>query len=199
MALLQAGQPFRAFEIVLRNKPAALLALSPKATVPVLHLHDGQVLEESWDIMRWAMASDDRDGWWARAQSEQNLALLKSNDGEFKRRLDRYKYPERHADDGETREQHRSRAVAELLIPLQQRLQGQTWLGGALPCATDLAIFPFVRQFAAVEPGWLASQPLAAVQAWLDAWLASPLFEACMFKLPAQTVSEFPALAERAA
>lgn len=193
LALLQAGRPFRAFEIVLRDKPAALLALSPKGTVPVLRLGDGTVLEESWDIMRWAWQADDREGWWQRAQSPENLELLARNDGEFKRRLDRYKYPERHADAGGAREQQRALAVDALLRPLEQRLTAQPHLGGDRPCASDLAIFPFVRQFAAVEPDWFAAQPLPAVQAWLAAWLASPLFAACMVKLPAQAELAFPA------
>ncbi|MEH0167006.1 glutathione S-transferase [Roseateles microcysteis] len=195
MALLQAGRNFQAFEIILRDKPAAMLALSPKATVPVLQLPDGGVLDESWDIMRWALEAGDADGWWRRAQSADNLELLQRNDGPFKHRLDRYKYPDRYPDEDGPRERHRARAVAELLTPLEERLQAQPWLGGATPCATDLAVFPFVRQFAAVEAGWLASQPLPAVQAWLDAWLGSPLFEACMIKLPPQAISDYPALA----
>ena len=186
MALLLAEREFDAFEIILRDKPAAMLALSPKGTVPVLQLPDGQVLEQSWDIMRWALEAEDRDGCWSRAQSPENLALLDCNDGEFKRYLDRYKYPERYAAEGLRREDHRSAAVAALLAPLQQRLQEHRYLGGAAPCATDLAIFPFVRQFAAVDPAWFASQPMPALQAWLQGWVGSPLFEACMVKLPPQ-------------
>ena len=180
MALLQAGHAFDAFEIVLRDKPAALLALSPKGTVPVLQLPDGQVLEESWDIMRWAWSGNDPDGWWRRAQTQDNLALLRCNDSEFKQHLDRYKYPERYADAPQPREAHRSAAVSALLLPLEARLQQRPYLGGATPCATDLAIFPFVRQFAAVEPAWFAGLPLPALQAWLEQWLGSALFEACM-------------------
>ncbi len=185
MALLQAGRDFQAIEVSLRDKPAALLALSPKATVPVLQLPAGRVLEESWDIMEWAFsAADDGAGWWRRAQSTENLALLHSNDGEFKQHLDRYKYPQRYPDDVPSREAERSQAGAVLLVPLQARLQSQPYLGGAVPCATDLAIFPFVRQFAAVEPQWFSDQKLPAVQAWLAGWLGSPLFAACMVKLP---------------
>lgn len=194
MALLQAGCAFRVHEIVLRDKPAEMLALSPKGTVPVLQLPDGQVLEQSWDIMAWALAPDaDGAGWWARAQTSANLDLLARNDGAFKQQLDRYKYPERHAAQGLKQEDARAQAVAILLDPLQQRLSAQPYLGGDTPCATDLAIFPFVRQFAAVQPDWFAAQPWPALQAWLKGWLDSALFEACMAKLPAQTVSLFPA------
>lgn len=193
MAMLQANRRFLAFEIVLRDKPAALLALSPKGTVPVLQLPDGGVLEESWDIMRWALESPDQEGWWRRAQSDENLDLLQRNDGDFKRHLDRYKYPERYPEEGQSREAVRSHAVAALPALLEARLQRQRYLGGATPCATDLAIFPFVRQFAAVEPGWFADQPWPALQNWLADWLSSRLFEVCMTKQPPQAASAFPA------
>jgi len=192
MALLVAGITFNGFEIVLRDKPAALLALSPKATVPVLQLPDGQVLEESWEIVQWALASQDPQGWWSRAQSAENLDLLVCNDGPFKLHLDRYKYPERYAESA--RDVHREQAVAVLLMPLEKRLQHKPYLGGVAPCATDIALFPFVRQFAAVEPSWFVDQPLPALQFWLKHWLASPLFEACMVKLPSQTATPFPPL-----
>ncbi len=193
MALLQAGRDFQAFEIVLRDKPAEMLALSPKGTVPVLHLPDGRVLDESWHIMRWALEPDDEAGWWGRAQSADNLDLLQRNDGEFKHHLDRYKYPDRYPGELTSREGWRSQAVAALLMPLERRLRSQPCLGGANACATDLAIFPFVRQFVAVEPRWFAEQDLPALQAWLAAWLGSALFEACMVKLPAQSAVAFPA------
>ncbi|CAJ0810989.1 glutathione S-transferase [Ralstonia holmesii] len=192
LAMLQANRRFQTFEIVMRDKPAELLALSPKGTVPVLHLTDGSVLEESLDIMRWAFNARDADGWWSRAQSDDNLALLRTNDGEFKRQLDRYKYPDRYSHETTPRETARARATEALLIPLESRLLDQRYLGGSTPCATDLAIFPFVRQFAAVEPDWFAGQPLSAVQAWLAEWLGSRLFEVCMTKQPVQAVAVFP-------
>ena len=203
MALLQAGRPFRACEIVLRDKPAEMLALSPKGTVPVLVLADGQVIEQSWDIMRWAWCGESggEGGWWARAQTPENLALLQRNDGDFKRLLDRHKYPERFAaeptpDGLSTPATVRAAACAEALhtclLPLEARLQRQPQLGGATPCATDLALLPFVRQFAAVDPAWFAAQALPALQAWLAGWLDSPLFAACMVKLPVQRVVDFP-------
>ena len=194
MALLLAGQAFDVFEIVLRDKPPEMLALSPKGTVPVLQLPDGRVLEQSWDIMRWALEADDKEGCWRRAQSPENLALLNRNDGEFKQHLDRYKYPNRYPE--EARDDHRAQAVEALLMPLEQRLQVTRYLGGKLPCATDLAIFPFVRQFAAVEPAWFASQDWPVLHNWLAAWLSSPLFEACMVKLAPQTISAYPATSQ---
>lgn len=186
MALLQAGRPFDAFEISLRDKPAAMLALSPKGTVPVLHLPDGEVLEESWDIMRWAWSEQDPDGWWSRAQTPNNLALLGINDGAFKRHLDRYKYQDRYPQETRPREGHRAEAVSCLLVPLEAKLQQRPYLGGATPCAADLAIFPFVRQFAGVEPAWFAGLDMPALELWLKGWVDSRLFVTCMTRLESQ-------------
>ena len=186
MALLLAGVDYAQFEIVLRDKPAQMLAVSPKGTVPVLVLPDGTVLEQSLDIMRWAFAhSGDTGGWWARAQTPGNLALQAACDGPFKHHLDRTKYPERFADggaDAQGREHHRAQAVAVLLQALEAQLQAAPQLGGDTPCATDIGIFPFVRQLAATDPAWWAAQPLPAVQAWLAGWLVHPLFERAMRK-----------------
>ena len=184
MALLQAGRDFEAVEVSLRDKPASLLALSPKATVPVLHLPDDRVIEESWDIMRWALAEPDAQGWWSRAQSPENLDLLRRNDGDFKRHLDRWKYPQRYAGETFTPDEHRDAAVEVLLRPLEVRLKDAPYLGGDSPCATDLALMPFVRQFAAVAPQWFEALDLPSLRSWLNGWLASPLFEACMRKVP---------------
>jgi len=192
MALLQAGRDFEAVEVSLRDKPASLLALSPKATVPVLQLPDGSVIEESWDIMRWALAAPDGQGWWARAQSPANLDLLERNDGGFKHHLDRWKYPQRYASEALTPDAHRDKALDVLLRPLEARLHGAPYLGGATPCATDLAVMPFVRQFASVDPAWFARLDLPSVRAWLNGWLISPLFAACMVKLPAEGANRFP-------
>lgn len=194
MALLQAGRAFEAVEVSLRDKPASLLALSPKATVPVLQLPDGRVIDESWDIMRWALAAPDEQGGWARAQSPDNLDLLRRNDGDFKRHLDRWKYPQRYANDTLTPDEHRDRALEVLLQPLQARLHSAPYLGGATPCATDLAVMPFVRQFAAVQPAWFAALDLPSLQSWLNGWLIHPLFAACMVKLPADGPHRFPPL-----
>ncbi|MEY8875890.1 MAG: glutathione S-transferase N-terminal domain-containing protein [Leptothrix sp. (in: b-proteobacteria)] len=199
MALLQAQRAFRVQEVVLRDKPAALRAISPKATVPVLQLPDGRVLEQSWDIMRWALTADAVDhpaGWWQRAQSADNMALLHGNDGAFKQLLDRYKYADRARPlapgDPLDRDAVRNEAVTSWLVPLEARLQAEPQLGGATPCATDLALFPFVRQFAAVDAAWFAALALPALQAWLAAWLGSALFSACMARVASGAVVDFP-------
>ncbi|MDP3250986.1 MAG: glutathione S-transferase [Hydrogenophaga sp.] len=190
MALLVAGIEFEAYEIVLRDKPAAMLALSPKGTVPVLALADGGVIDQSLDIIQWAFGVNDPGQWWMRAQSPVNRELLGVCDGRFKHHLDRYKYPERF--DETDRTLHRDAAVQALLNPLEARLQISPQLGGEIPCATDIAIFPFVRQFAAVEPAWFGALPLPALRAWLSNWLSHPLFEAAMTRLPTGRATRFP-------
>jgi glutathione S-transferase len=183
MALLQAGVAYQAHELTsLRDKPEEMLALSPKGTVPVLSLPTGEVLEQSLDIIRWAFEStQDAQGWWARAQSADNQNLLALCDADFKHHLDRYKYPQRYSDALGT-EHHRAQAVEVLLEPLEVQLKAHPQLGGAKPCAADIAIFPFVRQFAAVDSAWFEALPLPVVKAWLAAWLQSPLFEQAMQK-----------------
>jgi len=194
MALLLAGVSFDIHEIVLRDKPAAMLAASPKGTVPVLVLGDGTVLEQSWDIVRWALSSPDAPvsarQIWAGAQTAENEALLAINDHPFKQLLDRYKYPDRFANGDGTpvetsREAYRTQALTLFLEPLEQRLTGTPYLGGDTACATDIGIFPFVRQFAAVDAAWFDALPLVNVQRWLREWLSSELFERCMVKIPA--------------
>lgn len=190
MALLVAGIDFDAHEVSLRDKPPEMLARSPKGSVPVMLLPDGSVLEQSWDIMRWALNQDASKRWWEPAQSTENLEWLTRNDGMFKHHLDRYKYPERYNETD--RAGHRENALATFLRPLNTRLEQSSFLGESGPCATDLALFPFVRQFAAVEPDWFELLQLPALQTWLANWLSSPLFGHCMHKLPGQTTVPFP-------
>lgn len=201
MALLLAGIEFDAHEIALRDKPAAMLVASPKGTVPVLLLPGGRVLEQSWDIVQWALTQEEASAhaqvWWSRAQTPENLDLLHRNDGDFKYHLDQYKYPVRFVakEDEEAvdvRSDHRDQAVMALLEPMEQRLKWAPYLGGEQPCATDFSIVPFVRQFAAVDTAWFYSLPLGRVQAWLASWLHSQLFEASMHKLTSNQRVPFP-------
>lgn len=181
LALAQAGVAVRTVEVDLKHKPAALLSVSPQATVPVLVLPDGQVLTESLDIMQWALAQHDPVGWLLSRQPERDELLIKTTDSAFKHWLDRYKYAERHP--GQTREHYRQQAVDCLITPLDQALSTDgPWLGGAQPVLADAAIFPFVRQFAAVEPAWWARSPFPATRAWLQSWLGSELFVGVMRK-----------------
>ena len=175
MALLVSGRSVELREILLRAKPQAMLEASPKGTVPVLVLDDGTVIDQSLDIMRWALTCSDPEGWLA----DDEPALIAANDGPFKQHLDRAKYPGRYDEDGVT--DHRMAALA-LLLPLEARLRDAPYLCGEARSFTDIALFPFVRQFAGIEPDWFARQPLPHLQDWLEHLLAAPLFAAVMPK-----------------
>jgi len=175
MALWAAGVTVELREVKLAAKPAELLAASPKGTVPVLVLADGAVIDQSLDIMRWALAQDDPEGWLAG----DDTALIAANDGPFKHHLDRAKYPGRYEEDGAT--DHRAAALA-LLAPLEARLADAPFLSGETRALTDIALFPFIRQFAAIEPEWFAARPLPRLQGWLEGLCACELFAAIMPK-----------------
>ncbi|MEG3182164.1 glutathione S-transferase [Sphingomonas sp. LT1P40] len=172
MALAISGVSHEIREVKLRDKPAAMLAASPKGTVPVLVLPDGSVIDESIDIMRWALGRNDPETW----LNGDDTALIAANDGGFKRHLDRTKYGNRYPDDGVD---HRAAGLA-FLIMLESRLTGQRWLCGDRRSLTDAAIMPFVRQFAAIDRAWFDAQPLPAVQHWLATQIAAPLFVGVM-------------------
>ncbi len=176
LAVLASGVRVELREVVLRAKPAAMLAASPKATVPVLVLADGRVIDQSLAIMRWALAQGDPADWLAG----DDRAAIDTNDGAFKHHLDRYKYADRHGTDGDA---HRD-AAAALLVPLDDRLRGAPHLAGERPGLADAAILPFVRQFAAVDPDWFDAQPLAGVQGWLARFVASDALARIMIRVP---------------
>ncbi len=189
LALLASGTVCALREVVLSAKPQALRDASPKATVPVLVLPDGTVLEQSLDIMRWALACHDPHGWLAPDGCTPAAmdTLIAESDGTFKPALDRFKYPERHpAADGTPADPQAARAaVAVFLARLELRLAAQPWLGGRHAALADAAIAPFVRQCAAVDPAWFAAQPWPRLQAWLAAFVASPRFLQAMVRHPA--------------
>jgi glutathione S-transferase len=180
MALCVAKIEYVSHEIELKRKPPGLLAVSPKATVPVLVLPDGTVWQESLDIMRWALSLHDPHDWLCGAESSEARFLLERNDGLFKYHLDRYKYATRHpgADPFDARDQ----AVLALINPLNERLCAQLFIGGHQPTLQDIAIFPFVRQFAGVDPLWFEQQMPERVRHWLSYWVGSDLFKAIMKK-----------------
>ena len=175
LALAISETPYVLREVKLSRKPEAMLEASPKGTVPVLVLADGTVIDESSQIMRWALERNDPEGWLER----DDVALIERNDGPFKHDLDRYKYPDRHDSDAEA---HRARGM-EFLSLLDARLADQPHLCGARRGIADAAIMPFVRQFAAVDSDWFAAQPIPHLQKWLADNLASPLFETVMLRV----------------
>ena len=175
-------------EVDLRDKPQAMLDRSPKGTVPVLQLADGSAIDESLDIMRWALAINDPEAWVSgdAAWSAEVLALIEQNDGAFKRNLDRYKYPGRYqAEPQEDVPQpaHYHRGQAEIFLrELVARLRTNAYLMGERPSLPDFAIVPFVRQFANVDKAWFDTAHAGALKRWLDELTHSPLFAKVMQK-----------------
>jgi glutathione S-transferase len=186
LALAISGTRCELREVKLSAKPAAMLEASPKGTVPVLVLAGGMVVDESLDVMRWALAQDDPENWLLR----DDAALIALCDGSFKRDLDGYKYPERHGSDPLD---HRSRGL-EFLLLLERKLEIAAQLGGAERGMTDAAIMPFVRQFAAVDPEWFGARWLPCLRGWLHDHLASELFGAIMVRRKPWVPGDLPVL-----
>lgn len=176
MALHISGISFERVEVDLKNKPPALLAVSPKATVPVLVLPNGQVIDESLDIMRYALSRNDPEHWLPpdSLQAESD-ALIARNDTQFKPLLDRYKYHTRHTE--YTQAEHRANGEI-ILQDLETRLQKQPFIVDTLCRMADIALFPFVRQWAGVEKNALDAFPMLA--AWLSRHQSSSTFNAVM-------------------
>lgn len=182
LALHYAGVAVDKCEVSLRDKPAQLLRISPKGTVPVLQLPDGSVLEESLDIARWALQQADPHKLLRRGAAQtQGAALIEANDGEFKHWLDRYKYADRHP---EAPPEHYRAQGEHTLATLESRLASHRYLCDDRPSLADIAIAPFVRQFAHVDRDWFAATPYLNLQAWLEHWLTSEAFETVMRKPP---------------
>lgn len=166
-------------EVVLRDKPDAMIAASPKATVPVLLLPDGRVIDQSIDIMRWALRQNDPQHW--LEYEEQANTLIEQADGPFKTALDRYKYHSRYEDADPIIEQEKALAI---LRQWDAQIGDKLCFFGEKNGAADFAIFPFVRQFANHDRGWFDAQNIPNLQRWLAAHLQSPLFQSIMSKYP---------------
>lgn len=168
---------FRRCPYAIRARLALFLAVSPSQTVPALVLGN-ELIDESLDIMKWALQQNDL-GHWLDMPSDGH-ALIAEADDPFKAALDRTKYASRYP--GEDKLDHRARA-AKFLYQLDQRLQ-QGYLFGEHPSLADMAILPFVRQFAFIDKDWFDAQDWPALKRWLEAFLASGLFVAVMGKYP---------------
>ncbi len=191
LALQAAGVQVELREIALKDKPGAMLQASPKGTVPVLVLPDRRVIDQSLEIMLWALQQGDPQDWLPTdaAARDQALACIARNDGPFKRALDRYKYPARFAltEGPAYREQG-----ASTLQQWENRLTAQPFLQGTRWGLLDAAIAPFVRQFAHTDKAWFAEQDWPQLQGWLAAFEASPAFVAMMEKVPAWKAGDAP-------
>lgn len=179
LGLLFAELPVELREITLKNKPAHMLAISPKGTVPVLQLADGVVIEESRDIMEWALEQQDPQELMNPKTLHQGNTLIEQNDQEFKHWLDRYKYADRHLEMTQTEYRQKGEAFLQILEAL---LTKNTYLLGDSVTIADIGIMPFVRQFAHVDRDIFYSLPYPKLQIWLKNWLAHPLFIQAMTK-----------------
>jgi glutathione S-transferase len=182
MAVMQSSVMCELREVVLRDKPASMLDLSPKGTVPVLQLPDGTVLEESLDVMRWALDVNDPDNWLDAL--DESAALINQLDGEFKDALDRYKYYVNYPQHSQS--YYRGQG-AQFLSMLEERLttnDGQALCNTRLTFA-DIAVFPFIRQFAFVDKPWFDETPYPLLQSWLSRHLESDLFLSVMTRYAA--------------
>lgn len=180
-------------EVSLRNKPENMLIASPKGSVPVLVLYDGQVIDESWDIMQWALRQHDPGNWLGEKDTclEAAKPLLHENDTTFKNALDRYKYFERYPEHA----QKFYRAQGEVFLQrLENRLNSNKYLLSDTLSIADAAIFPFIRQFAEVDQNWFAQPCYSSLQRWLKYFLDSKEFAAVMKKYPVWHIGDAPIL-----
>ncbi|WP_130905663.1 glutathione S-transferase [Pseudomonas sp. Sample_22] len=181
MALRYAGVAVDIVEVSLKAKPPEMLALSSKGTVPVLSV-GGQVIEESLDIMRWALAQNDPQDWLLKDDPQGQLRvaeLIAENDQSFKIHLNRYKYAERYPE--QPMETYRAEG-SQFLHKLDQLLERRDYLLAQHPSLADVALMPFIRQFAHVDRDWFAQTPYRHLQAWLQRFLESDLFTSIMKK-----------------
>ncbi|MBV7525669.1 MULTISPECIES: glutathione S-transferase [Pseudomonas] len=181
MALRYSGVAVDIVEVSLKAKPAEMLALSGKGTVPVLSV-DGRVIDESLDIMRWALAQNDPQDWLLKddpVAAEQIAPLIERNEQVFKVHLNRYKYADRYPE--QPMEVYRSEGEV-FLRRLDQLLEGRDYLLADHPSLADVALMPFVRQFAHVDREWFGQTPYLRLQAWLQRLLESDLFTSIMKK-----------------
>jgi len=180
MALKYASIEVEHREIQLRSKPQSMLRISPKGTVPVLCVGD-QILEQSLDIIDWALDQADPDCW-RLVDKSISQAWVDKNDGPFKKLLDQYKYLERYPKLNQ--EEVLAQAMDLMLVPMETALKSTQYLMGEKMTWVDIAIFPFIRQFAMVDLEKFNDLPLPALRRWLNQHLESDLFLAVMHKYP---------------
>jgi len=185
LAIAVSKQQVRLREIILKNKPDELLAISPEKTIPALQILDqnnntSQALTESLDIMVWALHLHDPEKW-LNGPLHEMLTLIDQNDNEFKSWLDKYKYADRHI---EHEPSYYREQAEDFIMQLEQLLQQHQYLFSNSITLADMAIFPFIRQFASVDQEWFEKSPYLLVQQWLIKLIHSDLFISCMKKYP---------------
>ncbi|MCL4154440.1 UNVERIFIED_CONTAM: hypothetical protein GTU68_013159 [Idotea baltica] len=182
LAIAVSGQQVVLREVALKNKPDHLLSISPKGTVPVLITSDGDIIDESIDIMHWALQGHDPENWLELSPEQHQITawLIEHNDDVFKQWLDRYKYADRHP---EHSEQYYRQQGEVTLAMLEQKLAKRAYLVSEHASLSDIALFPFIRQFAAVDQAWFSTAPYPKLQTWLDNFTQSDLFSRIMLKV----------------
>ncbi len=183
LALKQSAIKVELREVILANKPPEMLLASPKATVPVLVLADGSVMDESLDIIYWALSSNDSDNWLPDNNnlSQEVNELITVNDGIFKEHLDHYKYANRSP---EFTAEHYRKQGEEFLQHLEQLLAESNYLISNHITIADIAIFPFIRQFSFVDKDWFDQSQYENLKVWLNELLEMELFKDIMRKHP---------------
>jgi len=180
MAIRKSNLEIELREVDLKNKPKAMLQASSKATVPVL-IHQNSITDESLDIMLWALQQSDPGNWLIKQHLDEIHSLIKFNDNIFKIHLDHYKYSDRFPQHSQLNYRKKGE---EFLQQLEERLNTHTFLIGSEPCLADIALFPFIRQFAYVDIKWFEHSPYPKLRMWLQSWLESDLFKSIMRKYP---------------
>ncbi|MDC0988992.1 glutathione S-transferase [Rhodospirillales bacterium] len=191
MALSVSMQAYELREVLLRDKPPELIEVSPKATVPILEVPHLGVIDQSLDIMLWALNKNDPYSWLLpeRGNLEQMLALIEKNDGNFKYNLDRYKYPNRFDDlDAKYFRGEGEKFIAEL----DKLLETNNYLFGEKPALADYAIGPFVRQFVNTDKEWFDGLPYVSFKKWFDQFSQSEIFLGIMKKYNIWNKNEDP-------
>lgn len=176
MALKYAGLKIELREVDLKDYPPQALEISPKATVPVLQLSDGSVIDESWDILKWALAQNDPDNWMG-SDDEYLLdaeILIETNDFSFKEDLDHYKYADRYP---EHSAEHYRQACEQFIEELEDMLAENEYLLADQITLADIGVFPFIRQFSLVDKEWFDKAPYPHVRDWLNKLVKTPLFQ----------------------
>ena len=183
MAIKYSGIAVELREVVLSSKPEQMLAASPKGTVPVLILPDGSIIDESVDIIHWALSINDPENWRPENDGllQQSIDLISMNDDSFKDNLDHYKYANRYPEF--PAEQYRDQAET-FLQQLEILLEKNNYLFDEQTTIADIAIFPFIRQFAFVDKNWFDQSPYKNLQSWLEKMLGMELFTEIMNKYP---------------
>ena len=179
MAIHISGQRCELREVLLRDKPPSMLEYSAKGTVPVLILQDGKVIDESLDVIDWALNLNDPDDWQRSKDKEKTKELIKINDGEFKYHLDRYKYSKRY--DNEDPEFHRKKCLKFIEL-INNELNNSEYIFDDNISYADIVLLPFIRQFRIADIEWFDSLPYDNLKKWLSSFLDSSLLNSIMKK-----------------